>query len=270
MHWSREDEFRHGYLRPAAVIDVRAAAHENGLLAAWDFLDLNAGAAAIGLPYRVADLRIRFQPTETPFAQGSYRALAATANNFARESHLDELAEIAGLDPLEFRLANLDDERLGAVLEAVAERAGWGSGRTLGLAAGLEKNSRVATCAEVDGGRVVRIVTAFDCGAVLDRDNLVNQIEGATVMGLGAALFERIRFDGTGIRNASLTEYRVPRFSDVPAIDVLLLDRPGEPSAGAGETPIVAVAPAVAAAFHAETGRRCRTLPLELTGTPRV
>lgn len=263
VHWSREDEFRDAYLRPAAVIDVRAAAGEDGALAAWDFLDVNAGSAAIGIPYRVDNVRIRFQPTETPFAQGSYRALAATANNFARESHLDELAALAGVDPLEFRLSNLDDERLGAVLAAAADRAGWGTGRTLGIAAGFEKGSRVATCAEVEGDRVARIVTAFDCGAVLDPDNLVNQVEGATMMGLGAALFERIGFDSTGVRNASLTAYRVPRFSDVPQIEVVLLDRPGEISAGAGETPIIAVAPAVAAALSLATGRRPRTLPFE-------
>ncbi|MGH3051054.1 MAG: xanthine dehydrogenase family protein molybdopterin-binding subunit, partial [Gaiellaceae bacterium] len=270
VHWSREHEFRSGYLRPAAVIDVRAAAREDGTLAAWDFLDVNAGAAGIGMPYRVENVRIRFQPTETPLAQGSYRALAATANNFARESHLDELAALAGADPLEFRLANLDDDRLAAALEAAADRAGWSSGRALGIAAGFEKGSRVATCAEVDGDRVVRIVTAFDCGTVLDPDNLVNQIEGATAMGLGGALFERIRFDGNRIRNASLTAYRVPRFSDVPAIEVVLLDRPGEPSAGAGETPIIAVAPALTAAFGVATGRRSRTLPLDLTSSPAM
>jgi isoquinoline 1-oxidoreductase len=89
-------------------------------------------------------------------------------------------------------------------------------------------------------------------------------------MGLGGALFERIRFEGNRIRNASLTAYRVPRFSDVPAIEVVLLDRPGEPSAGAGETPIIAVAPALAAAFGVATGRRSRTLPLDLTSSPAM
>jgi isoquinoline 1-oxidoreductase len=99
---------------------------------------------------------------------------------------------------------------------------------------------------------------------VIDPDNLVNQIEGATIMGLGGALFEAVHFDGSTIRNASLTAYRVPRFSDVPAIEVVLVDRPAERSTGAGETPIIAVAPAVASAVHSETGVRCRTLPLQL------
>jgi CO/xanthine dehydrogenase Mo-binding subunit len=264
VHWTREDEFRLGYVRPAAVIDVRAGTLADGTLAAWDFVNVNAGAAGLPIPYRVADWRVRFQPAESPLPQGSYRALAATANNFARESHLNELAELAGVDPLELRLRLLDDERLRAVLMAAAERAGWNErgARSLGIAAGIEKSGRVATCAEVSGSVVTRIVTAFDCGAVLDPDNLTNQIEGATVMGLGAALFERIRFKGSTILNASLTAYRVPRFGDVPPIEVVLLDRPDEPSAGAGEAPIVAVAPAVAAALHAETGERPRSLPL--------
>jgi CO/xanthine dehydrogenase Mo-binding subunit/aerobic-type carbon monoxide dehydrogenase small subunit (CoxS/CutS family) len=264
VHWTREDEFRLGYVRPAAVIDVRAGALDDGTLVAWDFVDVNAGAAGLPIPYRVDDWRVRFQPAESPLPQGSYRALAATANNFARESHLDELAGLAGADRLELRLRLLDDNRLRAVLEAAAERAGWGEreGRSLGIAAGLEKGAYVATCAEVAGGAVTRIITAFDCGAVLDPDNLANQIEGATVMGLGAALFERVRFEGSTIQNASLTAYRVPRFGDVPPIEVVLLDRPDEPSAGAGEAPIVAVAPAVAAALHAETGERMRALPL--------
>ncbi|HZC75597.1 MAG TPA: molybdopterin cofactor-binding domain-containing protein [Gaiellaceae bacterium] len=269
VHWTREDEFRHGYLRPAAVIDVRAGLAADGTLAAWDFLNVNSGAAAISNPYRVPASRLRFQPAESPLAQGSYRALAATANTFARESHVDELAELAGADPVEFRLRNLDDERLREVLSAAAERAGWGNdGRSLGIALGFEKGSRVATCAHVEGDRVTRLVTAFDCGAILDRDNLANQVEGATLMGLGGALFERIRFEGTTIHNASLTAYRVPRFSDVPALEIVLLDRPGEPSAGAGETPIVAVAPAIAAALHAATGIRLRSLPLDAETVP--
>lgn len=100
------------------------------------------------------------------------------------------------------------------------------------------------------------------CGAVVEPDNLRNQIEGATVMGLGGALFEAVRFDDGCILNGSMTDYRVPRFQDVPPIEVILLDRPDLPSAGAGETPIIAVAPAIANALFAATGERVRSLPL--------
>ena len=171
-----------------------------------------------------------------------------------------------GADPVELRLRHLEDERLADVLRAAAERAGGCARPGLGIACGVEKGAYIATCAEVtvDDGtiRVTKLVTAFDCGAIVDSDNLINQIEGATIMGIGGALFERVRFAQGRIVTRSLSEYRVPRFSDVPAIDVVLLDRPDVPSAGAGETPIVCVAPAVANALFAATGVRLRSLPL--------
>ena len=144
---------------------------------------------------------------------------------------------------------------------------GWNERPGLGIACGVEKGAYVATCAEVsvepDGTiDVMRLVTAFDCGAIVDADNLTNQIEGATVMGLGGALFERVGFAQGRLVTRSLSQYRVPRFSDVPSIDVVLLDRPDVPSAGAGETPILCVAPALANALFAATGRRVRSLPL--------
>jgi isoquinoline 1-oxidoreductase len=221
----------------------------------------------------VPNQTIRFQPADSPLRHGSYRGLAATANHFARESHIDELAHAVGADPVEFRLTHLEDDRLGHVLRAAAERAGWrrndrghGQDGYMGVACGLEKDARVATCAEVcvDGTelRVRRIVTAFDCGAIVDADNLVNQIEGATVMGLGGALFERVHFARGRLLTLALSDYRVPRFRDVPAIEVVLVDRPEVPSAGAGETPIVCVAPAIANAVFAAKGVRIRSLPL--------
>ena len=110
--------------------------------------------------------------------------------------------------------------------------------------------------------RLTRIVAAYDCGAIIDRDNLRNQVEGALVMGLGGALFEQIRFENGRITNGTMTDYRVPRFSDVPPITVVLLDRRDQPPAGAGETPIIALAPALANALFSLTGERRRSLPL--------
>jgi isoquinoline 1-oxidoreductase len=271
VSWTREEEFSWGYLRPAAVIDVRAGADRDGTLLGWDFTNVNAGPAGLAAPYAVPHLRERYQPAEAPLPQGSYRALAATANTFARESHLDELAAALGIDPVDLRLRHLTDDRLHQALAALADRIGWGNrpGR-FGIACGMEKDARVATAAEVDvdgSGRpvLVRLVTVFDCGAVVDPSGLRNQVVGATIMGLGGALFEAIRFNAGRIRNASLKAYRVPRFPDIPPIDVVLLDRPQIPSAGAGETPIIAVAPAIANAVYAATGRRLRSLPLDLT-----
>ena len=290
VHWSRAEEFQHGFLRPMAVIDVRAGLDTAGSITAWDFLDINAGANGFAFPYAVPDRRLRYQPAASPHAQGPYRALAATANTFARESHIDALAYAAGTDPLRFRLRHLEDERLAAVLQAAAARFGWPPGwqpagrptwrdgqwvwRGAGLAVGLEKGGRVATCAEVlaDGAgqvRVRRIVTAYECGAVVNPDTVVSQIEGGTVMALGGALFESVALTRGRLARPSLSGYRVPRFTDVPELDVVLLDRPDLPSAGAGETPLIAVAPAIANAIFAATGRRLRALPLLPAGRVR-
>jgi nicotinate dehydrogenase subunit B len=283
LRWTREEETTWGYVRPAAVIDVRSAAGADGHLRAWEFVNLNSGPHAIRPPYRTATQRLAYQPAASPLRQGSYRALSATANTFARESHVDELAHALGADPVAFRLQNLADERLATVLRAAAERAGWpgpwrepsgpepsghGPGdRALGIACSTEKDSRVATCVEVRARvgqplQLLRIVTAFECGAIVDRENLENQVAGATIMGLGGALFEAVRFEEGRVTNAAQSAYRVPRFRDVPPIEVILLDRPDLPSAGAGETPIIALAPAIANAIFAATGVRLRSMPL--------
>ena len=271
VRWTRAQEFEWAYYRPAAVIDVRAALNKRHRVSAWDHLNVNSGAPGIEPPYRIANVRLKYQPAASPFRQGSYRALAATANNFARESAIDELAHLAHADPLQFRLDHLADERLAAVLQAVAERGSWGRaarpGRAAGIACGLEKGGRIATMVEVGrspkgGMRLTRIVAAYECGTIVDRDNLMNQVEGALVMGIGGALFERIRFENGRITNGTMTDYRVPRFSDVPPITVILLDRRDEPPAGAGETPIICIAPAIANALFALTGERRRALPL--------
>ncbi|MFZ0699003.1 MAG: molybdopterin cofactor-binding domain-containing protein [Thermoplasmata archaeon] len=274
--YTREEEFTQGYLRPMAVIEIRSGIAKDGRLTVWEFHDLNAGSAAARIPYAVANQRIDNQPALSPLPQGSYRALAATANNFARESHMDELADRIGADPVEYRLRHLADDRLTAVLRAVAARAGWtarsepaghGLGPGRGIAVGLEKGGRVATFAEVqvDSDRrleVLRIVTGFECGAIVHPTNLRSQVEGGTIMALGGALFEAVHFEGGRVLNPRLSEYRVPRFRDVPSLEVLLLDRPDLPSQGGGETPLIAVAPAIANAIYDSTGQRLRSLPL--------
>jgi isoquinoline 1-oxidoreductase len=277
--WTREEEFRWAYFRPAGAIDVKSGTGADGRLVSWEMHNYNSGSSAIRTLYEAPHQHVEFHPADSPLRQGSYRALAATANHFARESHMDEIAAAVGLDPLELRLRNLQDQRLRAVLEAAADRFGWakaksGPGHGHGIAGGFEKGSYVATAAEVrvephGAVRVVRLVAAFECGAIVNPDQLRNQVEGSLVQGLGGALFEAVAFDRGRIQNASLAGYRVPRFSDSPPLDVVLLDRKDLPSAGAGETPIVAVAPAVAGAIFAATGRRLRAMPLVPDGLPK-
>jgi len=271
LRWTREEEFTWAYFRPAAIIDATASATSDGQLTAWEFVNVNAGRAAINVPYDIPNQRLRFQPSDSPLRQGAYRALAATVNNFARESLIDEVAYELRVDPLELRLRHISDERLARVLRVAADHVAWDdppsdTGCGIGIAAGFEKGGRVATSMVIRiddrGLELLRVVTAFECGAIVDPDNLTNQIEGATIMGLGGALFEAVHFDQGRILNPRFTQYRLPRFVDVPPVEVVLLDRPDLPSAGGGETPIIAVAPALGNAIFNATGRRIRSLPL--------
>jgi isoquinoline 1-oxidoreductase len=270
--WTRAEEFTWAYFRPAGILDIKSGVRQDGTLTAWDFHNYNSGGSAIGTPYDVPNQQHGFHGCQSPLRSGSYRCLAATANVFARESHMDELAHAVGMDPLAFRLKNLKEPRLRGVLEAAAKAFGWGAkapeGHGFGIGCGTEKRGYCASCAEVAVDRstgrvrVVRVVTAFDCGAVVNPDHLKNQIEGAVIMGLGGALFEAVHFANGRILNAGFTNYRVPRFQDAPALETVLIDRRDVPSAGAGEAPIIGVAPAVGNAIFAAAGVRVRSLPM--------
>jgi len=278
--WTRAEEFTWAQFRPAAVIDAEASLDAEGRLTSWHFVNINSGANQIQTPYRAGKSRGQFVASDPPLRHGSYRALATTANTFGRECFMDELAELAGRDPLEFRLDHLEPGRLRDVLVEAARRFDWtsrskrkGPDVGVGLACGLDKGSYVAACVEVgvdrDGGTIAvkRVCQAYECGKVLNPSNLLKQVEGAIVMALGPALREEIRFEGGRMLNASFAQYRVPRFEDVPELEVHLLDRPDLASAGAGETPLIAIAPAIAGAVHAATGHRPRAMPIRLPGS---
>jgi CO/xanthine dehydrogenase Mo-binding subunit len=279
--WTREEEFTWAYFRPAGVIEVKSGIAADGTLTAWEFHNYHSGASGIETPYAVSNQRTEFHPVPLILRSGSYRGLAATANHFARETHMDALARAAEMDSLEFRLKNLSDPRMRAVLESVAKSFGWPrkksqEGQGFGLAAGYEKGSYVATCAEVavdrasGSVRVVRLVEAFECGAIVNPDGLRNQVVGAMIQGLGGALFEAIEFENGRIKNPRFSSYRVPRFRDVPDIEAILLNRKDLPSAGAGETPIMTVASAIGNAIFDATGVRLNGLPLVPNGLQRA
>jgi nicotinate dehydrogenase subunit B len=270
--WTREEEFEWAYFRPAGVIEVTGGVRGDGTIVAWEFHNYNSGESGILTYYEIANQKIEFHATDSPLRQGSYRALAATANHFARECCMDELAHLVNMDPLVFRLKNLKNDRLRAVFEAAAKNFGWGRAKApnhgFGMGGGFEKGGNIATCAEVTVDRragevkVVRVVTAFECGAIVNPDNLRNQIEGSNIMGLGGALFEAIEFENGRVLNGRFSKYRVPRFSDVPKIETVLLDRKDIPSAGAGECPMIGLAPAIGNAIFDATGVRIRSLPM--------
>lgn len=262
LQWTREEESTAAYSRPAGIIDVRSGTAPDGKLLAWDFHNYNSGPSGLRCHYPVPHMLCAHHRAQSPLRQGSYRSLAAAANTFAREAHIDELAALHKTDPLEYRLRNLTDARTREVLERAAERFGWAKAKNSGLACNLEKHARLALFAEMDGPRVVRVVVAFDPGAVLNPDGLRHQIMGATIQGIGGALFERLQWDRNNITNPRLSRYRLPRFSDTPSIYILLIDRRDIEPAGAGESPITIVAPALAGALFAQDGKRRRALPL--------
>ena len=269
--WSREEEFTCSYTRPAGLVEVESGVDRDGRLTAMRFANFNSGAAGLASQYDIAQYWIGFYRATADVRQGSYRSLAAVANNFALESHVDEWADALGQDPVAFRLRNISDVRLREVIERTATRFGWskgpsGPGRGIGISCNLEKDARLALCVEVEASgsqvRVLRMVATGDFGAALNPDALRNQMAGAIIQGLGGALWERVVFDTSGQQTRHLADYRLPRFTDVPALDVQLVDRRDVEPAGAGESPITLTAPALAAAIFKATGTRHRNLPL--------
>jgi isoquinoline 1-oxidoreductase len=249
VRWTREEEFKWAQFRPAGVIDCAASLDAQGRLNTWWHLNINSGNNSAESPYNIGSKRSQYVASRPPLRHGSYRGLASAANTFARESFMDEMAALAGTDALEFRLAQLDDPRLRPVLEEAARAFNWQEkvrnkqpGRGIGLSCSIDKGSYVACCVEVAVDeatkeiKVVHVCEAFECGAIINPDNLQNQVEGAITMALGGALTEEMKFKEGVIENAALRQYRVPHFKDVPTMDIRLVNRPDLPSAGA--TPV--------------------------------
>jgi isoquinoline 1-oxidoreductase len=192
-------------------------------------------------------------------------------NHFAREVHMDEIAEAVGADPVELRLRNMSHPRFRRVLETAAEAFGWsgprlGNGRGAGIALGIDVGSYVATAVEVSvqerDVRVHRVEASLDCGLVVNPEGAANQMEGAIVMGLGGTLFEASDFEDGRLLNATFARYRVPRIVDVPQIGVQFVGDSDTPSTGAGEPGLVPLSAAVSGAVFGATGVRHRELPI--------
>ncbi len=202
------------------------------------------------------------------------RSLGGAANTFANESFMDELAAAAKVDPVEFRLRHLEDPRAIDVVKAAAERAGWGSplgpgeGRGIAFMQYENEMAYVATVAEVriDAATgevaVKRIVVAHDCGLIINPDGLRNQIEGNAIQATSRALKEQVTWEDSHITSLDWDRYPILKFSEVPEVEVVLINRPNEPVVGAGEPATVTTAPAIANAIFAASGARVRRIPL--------
>jgi nicotinate dehydrogenase subunit B len=217
---------------------------------------------------------------DSPLRASSFRSLGGAENTFANESFMDELAAAAGMDALDFRLQYLADERAREVLKAAAEKAGWerrpswpgkmkplAEGRGLAFAWYENDQALVAcvACLQVEPAsgavRVKRIVVSHDCGLIINPDGLRNQIEGNIIQSLSRALKEEVLFDEMRIKSLDWDSYPILTFSEVPEVEIVLINRPDQPAVGAGEPATITTAAAVANAIYDATGARLRQIP---------
>jgi len=278
--WTRAEEFFYDTFRPAAIVKIQAGITESGLISFWDYGVYFAGERGAQQFYDIPHHRTVVYgsgwvavPGSHPFATGPWRAPGNNTNSFARESHIDMLAEKAGMDPVEFRLKNLKDERVRSVLQAAAKKFGWSpakapSKRGYGVACGIDAGSCVAHMAEVavdkntGSVQVKRIVCAQEMGLCVNPEGARLQMEGAITMGLGYALSEEVRFKGGEILHSNFDNYAIPRFSWLPEIETVILDVKESPPQGGGEPPIICVGAVIANAVFDATGARLLQLPM--------
>ncbi|MFB3787821.1 MAG: molybdopterin cofactor-binding domain-containing protein [bacterium] len=275
---SREDEFFHDTFRPAAIVKIKAGVTDSGRMAFWDYGVYFAGQRGSEHIYDIPHHRTAVygssgRGSAHPFGTGAWRAPANNTNTFARESHIDILASQAGLDPLEFRLQNLKDERMIRVLNAAAEQFGWTpakapSGRGFGIALGIDSGTYVAHMAEVEvdkaTGRVKvkRVVCAQDMGLSINPEGARLQMEGCIMMGLGYALTEEIHFKGGQILDLNFNTYEIPCFSWLPQIETVVIEDREAPPQGGGEPAVIGMGAVIANAVHDATGARLLQLPM--------
>jgi nicotinate dehydrogenase subunit B len=278
--WSREEEFFYDTFRPAAVVKIKSGMTREGKAVLWDYAVYYAGSRGAELFYDIPNHRTSAigggfggGANPHPFATGAWRAPGNNTNSFARESQIDVMAAKAKMDPVEFRLKNLKNERAIRTLKAAAEKFGWKpapapSGRGLGVAVGIDSDTFVAEIAEVQvdkrTGRiqVKRVVCAQDMGLVINPEGATIQVEGCITMGLGYTLTEDIHFRSGMILDRNFDTYELPRFSSLPKIETVLLDLKNEPAHGGGEPAIIVVGAVVANAIHDATGARLLQLPM--------
>jgi isoquinoline 1-oxidoreductase len=273
--WTRQEEFFYDTFRPAAVVKVTSGMDKSGRITLWDFNTYYAGSRGSDTIYDVPNARTTDYARGSVhlFGTGAWRAPGNNTNTFARESQINIMASEAGIDPLDFRLKNLKDEKMIAVLKAAADKFGYTpaknpSGRGYGIACGTDVGTWVAHFAEVKVDKttghvqVIRVACAQDMGLCINPQGTTIQMEGCITMGLGYALTEEIQFQGGDIKNHSFDTYKIPRFSWVPQIETVIMDRKDQAPYGGGEPAIICMGAVIANAVFDATGARLYQLPM--------
>ncbi len=278
LAWTREEEFMYDTFHPASVIRVKSGMGSDGKIMMWDYSIYLAGTRGSEATYDIPNVRItNYREDRTkypvhPFGTGPWRAPNNNTNTFARETQVDIMAAAAGIDPLEFRLRNLKDERMIGVLKAVADKFGYvpgkkSPGRGIGIACGADAGTWVAEIAEVEVNiatgevKVVRVACAQDMGLCVNPQGALIQMEGCITMALGYTFTEEVRFEGGVVKDRNFDSYKIPRFSWVPKLDCVIMDKKDQPPQGGGEPAIIAVGAAVGNAIFNATGARLFRVP---------
>jgi nicotinate dehydrogenase subunit B len=277
--WSRAEEFFYDTFRPAAVVKIKSGINDAGDIVLWDYHVYFAGQRGCDQFYEIPHHREavhgewRISPGYHPFAVGPWRAPANNTNTYARELHMNLMASKAGIDPLEFRLRHVRDQRMMAVLKAAAEKFCWRSSRTpsgrgYGICCGKDAGTYVATMAKVEvdkgsgKGQVKRVVCAQDMGFVVNPEGARMQMEGCITMGLGYALTEEVRFKNGQIFDLNFDTYNIPRFSWLPKIETVLIENARLTPQGGGEPAIICMGGVIATAIYDATGAKLFQLPM--------
>jgi isoquinoline 1-oxidoreductase beta subunit len=284
LTWSREDDMTQDYYRPASYAELSGGLDAAGWPAVMkakiacpsffmvrDGLDPIAVSGISDLLYALPDFHVEWSQADTHVPVSFWRAPGAAQNTYFAESFFDELCAAGGKDPVEARRRLLAKQpRLLHVLNAAAEKAGWGkplpAGHALGVALGSNVGSFNAQIAEVSvtGGkvRVHRVVCAMDAGQVINPHILRQQVEGGIIYGLSATLKGQITIERGRVKETNFNQHDMMRMDEVPVVDVILVESTERPS-GAGEASNPATVPAVINAIYAATGKRLRTLPVK-------
>jgi isoquinoline 1-oxidoreductase beta subunit len=290
--WTREEDIQHDMYRPYFFDRMSAGLDENGMPIAWHHrfagssilarylppafnngLDPDTTDGAIDLSYALPNMRVEYVRVEPPgIPTAFWRSVGPSHNVFVVESFIDELAAAANKDPLEYRRALLDKApRAKAVLDLAAEKAGWGQPLPQGAGRGVSLQSvfgtYMAQVAEVDVSqdgevRVRRVVCAVDCGTVVNPDTVEAQVQGAIIFGITAVLYGEITLKRGRVEQSNFDSYQVLRIDEAPVIEVHIVQS-SEPPGGMGEPGTSAIAPAVANAIFAATGKRLRKMPID-------